>query len=331
MSREQVSRHVAAAQTATHAPEGAASEHQTSFSSHGALPPVAHAAAAAASSPSASDRAFGAAHDKHGHHHIPGGDRNVPIGDINDQHQGWDTKHKHHDQASRLGLGKHHDTPKLAADTKIYTNDGNSIGHLSAGHEVPVNAGAICHLIIDGKKVVCVLGHGQPPGWIPVAHFERSALIEKLSSQLSHEINQARHTGHDAKHGQAPKTITNHPISAATNHLFTKPNQQSDTANHAADYFVRSGNRVNLLINIPTWGEDGERFGVAGDVVVAVDPGTTEVPEESKFHPTGQQAQSPLFHRGSDKRAGHITFVYGYVVNNAGEKRFGWINAHLLS
>ena len=26
----------------------------------------------------------------------------------------------------------------------------------------------------------------------------------------------------------------------------------------------------------------------------------------------------------------HITFVYGYVVNSAGEHRYGWINEYLL-
>jgi hypothetical protein len=269
-------------------------------------------------------------------HHIPGGDRNVDIAAINDKHTGFDSQHKHHNQASRIGVGKHHDEPALDVDpAPVYRNDGSVIGNLHKHSQptVPVNAGAICSLKIEGEPhpVKCVLAHGQPPGWVPLRCFDKEHAIQTMQTQMSHEINQARHTGKDQHPAHGHKVITNIPISAAQNALFTKPKQVSFTANHAADYFCHDGNRVNLLVNIPTFNHDGgERFGLAIDVVTAVDRGATEIPTEAKFFPTGNQASSPLFHHGSDKQVDHINFVYGYVVNSAGEKRFGWMNAHLL-
>jgi hypothetical protein len=107
--------------------------------------------------------------------------------------------------------------------------------------------------------------------------------------------------------------------------LFTKPHQQAFTANHAHDYFMRGSGMVNLLLNIPTWttqgGGVGERFGSASDLVAV----------GSEFHQTEGPVHVPLYHHNSEKQAGHLSFVYGYVVNNAGEKRLGWINEYLLA
>lgn len=350
MQREHHHEHTAPNHEVEAAPIAHEAESRTAFTSHGELPPV--ATESSVTGTSASERAFGGgeavqarAASSHG---IPGGDRNVAMDHINKHHKGWDSTHTHR-QATRVGIGEHGHTPKLKAssasvyDTNherdkgrapVFTNDGKLHGHLSPGDSIPINAGQIAHLKLEGyaHDVPCVLGHGSTPGWIPAAYFEHHDQLEHVQHDLSKSLNHARHTAQDADHGHAAKTITANAIPAHTDTLFTKPHEVGD-ANHAHDYFLRDGNRVNLLINIPTWGHDGERFGAASDVVQAVPPGTkdADVPRESKFHPTGQHASSPLYKHLKTNVEGHIHFTYGYVVNNAGEKRFGWINSHLLS
>ena len=286
----------------------------TSYTTRGTIPPVsteAHAASA-----SASDRAYG-------HHGVPGGDRNVDMTGIN-------THHKDGSQATRLAIGGH--TPKLVRSSAAYANDGSKVGDLAAG-PVPINAGQICDLKIETKTVKCVFGHGAHPGWVPLHDFEHSAEIAQLQTQQAHQIDHERHAGHDlAKKGHA-HVIYNKPTPAKYEQLFTKPHQQADTANHAHDYFIRGGGEANLLLNIPTWTPHGagvgERFGSAVDLVKASEPGGPVLPE-SEFHQVAGPVEVPLYHRDSGVRVDHLSFVYGYLVNSAGEKRMGWINQYLL-
>ena len=287
---------------------------RTSYTAKGQIPQVSTQAHAASASPS--ERAYG-------HHAIPGGDRNVSMDPINPHHRDGG-------QATRLAIGGH--TPKLARASAAYANDGSKVGDLAPG-AVPINAGQICELEIDKHKTRCVFAHGTHPGWVPLADFEHSPEIAKLQTEQSHAIDHHRHAAHDtAQHGHA-HVIYNKPTPAHYEQLFTKPHQQADTANHAHDYFIRGGGMANLLLNVPTWTEHGaslgERFGSAVDLVKASDPGGEVLPE-SRFHQVAGPVQVPLFHHNSEKRAGHLTFVYGYVVNNAGEKRLGWINEYLL-
>jgi hypothetical protein len=239
--------------------------------------------------------------------------------------------HKDDGQATRLAIGGH--TPKLARPSAAYANDGSKVGDLAVG-PVPVNAGQICELEIDGKKVKCVLGHGAHPGWVPVHDFEHSSELAHLQTAQAHQIDHARHAGGDLAHKGHTHVIYNKPTPASYEQLFTKPHQQADTANHAHDYFIRGGGEANLLLNVPTWNERGggvgERFGSAVDVVKASDPGGPVLPG-SQFHQVAGPVQVPLYHHNSSVRAGHLTFVYGYVINSAGEKRLGWINHYLLS
>lgn len=301
------------AQSSPDAVEAEAASAQTSYTSRGTIPPVsteAHAASA-----SASDRAYG-------HHGVPGGDRNVDMGAIN-------AHHKDGKQATRLGIGGH--TPKLARGSAAYANDGSKVGDLAAG-PVPINAGQICELKIDNAKVKCVFGHGSPPGWVPLHDFEHSSEIAHLQTQQAHAIDHARHAGHDLARKGHSHVITNKPTPAAMEQLFTKPHEHGD-ANHAHDYFIRGGGEANLLLNIPTWTShgagEGERFGSAVDLVKASEPGGPVLPG-SEFHQVAGPAEVPLYHHDSGVRAGHLTFVYGYVINSAGEKRMGWINQYLL-
>jgi hypothetical protein len=286
------------------------------YTAHGAIPPV-HTEAHAAK-PSASERAYGH------HHHIPGGDRNVSMVHIN-------AHHKEDGQATRLAIGGK--LPVLARPSAAYSNDGVKVGDLPAG-AVHVNAGQICDVKIGNKKVKCVLTHSSTPGWTPVNDFEHHTELAHLQTKQAHEIDHERHASHDLAEKGHTHVIRNKPTPATYENLFVKPHQQAYTANHAHDYFMRSGGVANLLLDVPTWTEDGggigERFGSAVDIVRASEPGGPVVPE-SRFHQVAGPIQVPLFHHNSKKRAGHLTFVYGYVINNAGEKRLGWINHYLLS
>lgn len=311
----------------TAAEGGEAQASAASFSTRGAIPPVA-AAAAAGGGPSASERAFSASHHGHGHHGIPGGARNVSMQHINTHHIG----EKH--QTTRLSIGGK--MPVIVHATHVYGNDGAPVAPLHPG-PISVNAGQICELVIDGTKTACVLTHGSHPGWVPVGAFAHHAELAHVQREQSGHIDRDRHAAHDRAQAGKRRTVYAKPTPALYEQLYTKPDEHGD-ANHAHDYFLRGSGTANLLLNLPTWtaggASVGERFGSASDIVKAAPwPAKTgEVPEpESVFHETQGPVEIPLFHHGSKHPTGHhITFVYGYVINNAGEKRLGWINSYLL-
>ena len=126
---------------------------------------------------------------------------------------------------------------------------------------------------------------------MPVAAFAHHDELAHVQRQQSGQIDRERHAAHDRAQAGKQRTVYAKPTPALYEQLFTKPDEHGD-ANHAHDYFLRGSGSAN----------------------------ETEAP-----------VQIPLFHHGSKHRTGHtITFVYGYVVNNAGEKRLGWINSYLL-
>jgi hypothetical protein len=302
------------------------SSSRASFTSSGEKPEVSSAAPVAHAA-SASERAYAA--DDHHRHGIPGGDRNVSMEHINN-HPGHDS-HGHGKQYTRVLVHGHE--PKLAKHARIFTSDGHAIGELDKGAHVPVNAGQICHLKIEGHEhpVSCVLAHGHPPGWVPVSAFEHHGELAHIQHNQAHKI---AHQQHNAPHAHGTgRPIRNKAIPADIDKLFTKPHQQSDGANHAHDYFVRGEGRVNLLLNMPTWETNGhsrgERLGSASDIVQAAEVGA-EANKHQVFHQTGGHVDVPLYNHGEAHKVNHIRFVYGYVINSAGEHRYGWMNAFLL-
>jgi hypothetical protein len=259
-----------------------------SFSASGAIPAV--SAAAGSSSPSASDRAFGAhAASMHHPHGIPGGDRNVSMEHINAHHRAGG-------QSTRLAIGGK--TPVVASATHVYGNDGTELAPVGPG-PLSINAGQICHLEIAGHKVPCVFTHGGTPGWVPVSAFAHGQEIAQLQEQQSHAIDGVRHAGHDRARGGHVRVVEDRPTPPQFEKLFTKPHQQADTANHAHDYFLRGAGMANLLLNLPTWTKQGagvgERFGSAVDLVHV----------GSQFHQLEGPVQVPLYHHNSEQQAGH--------------------------
>lgn len=295
------------------------------FTSSGAIPPVAHAAAAAGGSPSASDRAYGSAVQfKAG-----GGIRNVDMASVNTDHKAKDVSHKgDKPQSSRIGLHGGH-MPVIKTETSAYASDGTELGPVHKGH-IQVNAGAFTSLMLPDEhgtlhKRDCVFTHGSHPGWVDLRFFEDHAALHRIAHHEQNKMDHGRHAAVDEKHGGPQYYVRGRQAPSEIRDLFTKPNQQA-SANHVHDYFVRPGNTQNLLVNVPSWthdgGHEGERFGVAGDII------NTE--GDTVFHATGEDTKVPVFERHHNDVKGHIHFVYGFIVNNAGDKRLGWLPQHVL-
>ncbi len=249
--------------------------------------------------------------------------RNIEMGTVNHQHSDG------HDFNRVLVHG--HRVHALRK-TGIYATSGGGaqlLGHADAHEEVRVNAGEICHLPLPDEKGTihkrtCVLafavnGHS---GWVAVDDLEHHAELAAIQRTFARRIDGERKDGHDKFH--PPQTVQPRPAPAAWERLFTYPHQPvGGGANKPAHYFERPGGVVNLLDNIPNTG--GSRFGVADDVV---GPGAQfhraeGVGEERVFLWEGGAHGKQTHH--------HITFVYGYVLNAAGEKRFGWMNVACLA
>lgn len=292
------------------------------FTSQGAIPPVARAAAApSASSPS--DRAFG----------VPGGERNVDMDAVNTRHR---ANVDGAPQASRVAIGGHHET-RLKAEANVYSNDGNIVGHAGKG-AIQTNAGAISSIRLvgaDGKLAkhgtTCVLTHGSTPGWIPVADFDDSSELKQIQHDVAHAIDHDRDAHADLAKDGRKYTVNAKNAPEDIAHLYTKPHEVDPGSNQVAHYFARPGGVVNVLVNLPTWsaagGEVGERFGIAIDIAH----------EGATFHETGETAKIPLFHGpgkhdpNEAKTVAHLEFVYGYIENNTGEKRLGWVPKDVLT
>ena len=292
----------------------------------GSVPPVASAASAGGGGhgQSASERAYMKKH---------GGDRNVSMRSINRDHR------EDGGQSTRVAWdGKDPALDHDIHDTAVYDDAGAIIGHQPGGR-VPVNAGQICHLMLPGHThpVTCVLTHGHPPGWIPVSKFVHPERLKheqmRMSAAIKHKRHQRADVEEDAKHPGKQFVVRDLPMPSQYNDAFTKPHQHHLIANRAVDYFVRPTTHVNMLLNLPTWHEnghtEGERLGSADSIVPAVAPGATPT-SASIFHRLHGPVTVQLYKHNSADHHGKLHFVYGYIVNNAGEKRFGWINEELL-
>lgn len=214
--------------------------------------------------------------------------------------------------------------------TGIYTTGGGGgvrlLGHASKDDVVRVNAGSICRLPLpDAKGHVhertCVLafdveGH---TGWVDVDDLEHHAEVVALQRTIEKRVDAQRKDGADKFH--PPEAVNPRPSPPAFRGLHTFPHQTGD-GGLPEHYYERPGGLVNLLVNVPTPG--GSRYGVADDVVAAG-------AEFSRAEGVAEE-RVPLWTTGKPgKKTAHaITFVYGYVKNAAGEKRYGWINRACL-
>lgn len=289
-------------------------------SAHASKPGSAHAATAhTASAHASAAQPHPANHGAKAHaaHHVPGGKRNVALEAAN--HHPLKQAGKPAD-ANRLGT-----IAKTNKATAVYDDHGKALGSVKAGLPIRQNAGQICRLkLADGQTVTCVLAFSAPTSdgphtaWIPLADLGDKAQRTKIGEQQKHlkaHIDQEQQGQHAEYAHPRPVQATVAPAELATKYVYPR---QTGVENSCRFYFCRGG-VVNLLFNLPKTG--GQRFGVASDVV---QPG-------SAFHMAHKSSVPiPVYPHGGSHAVGHLTFVFGYVVNSAGQKRYGWINEAVL-
>lgn len=244
------------------------------------------------------------------------------------------------------GKGEHADPNRLTDDGHLATvdgsaeapvpvvrNDGSVIGTIDQQQPLRVDAGAVSQIEVadgDGEKEACVLGFKvtlsdgrNVAGWVPVDGLGDDAhtrAVVKKDRAVARRLKRRRPRGKDLKNTSAWRVN----LEADTRRfegLYVKPGQDSNE-NKAEHYCKRPTTAVvNLLVNIPDTG--GSRFGVPCDVLA---DGTT-------FHRLDDVAKghTPLWLPDSQQQSAHfLTFVYGYTVNSAGTRTYGWLNEAML-
>jgi hypothetical protein len=272
------------------------------------------------------------------HHGVAGGNLNVDIDHLNKQHPGTDTARLGHpDQTD-------HNSFRTVGETTVFDNDGTPIGPVIASHSpVRINAGAITKLIchpskeaedvvfvfavydLAGKNVVSTTG-----GWMKASHLPR--VVDAEQRALANQIAHLRHDGKQhAGHGiplLPPGAWGSDPRREL--HTYPPPHQKTKGGgpeNTARDYYS------NLSLNIPRSG--GKRFGVETTRIPFADPDPTHpINPHAEFYPVEpiQRVSIPLFTEGATipTPGMELTFVYGFVKNDADQKIFGWINTAML-
>lgn len=270
-----------------------------------------------------------------GHHGgVKGGHRNVDMAQANLHNR--DHYSKGGMDPNRFTLNGHR--LHLKEDSPIMADNGQQLGtahrmrkvkkrgggHTFVKQAVRINAGEIRDVTPEagGPSQTCVFifsvdGHS---GWVNVHAFENAPELAKAQRAIKGRLSDLRGEHEDAQHGGAGHKVRPSDAPSEIDKLFTLPHQT--TANHAHDYYQRPGGVVNLLINLP--GTDQHRVGVAGDVIAA----------GADFHRVAGVGEERcyLWTKGQHghKTEHYIPFVYGYITRPGQEKRFGWINKHMV-
>ena len=238
--------------------------------------------------------------------------------------------HKGNGQSARLSTPQ---GPVKLKATTMYDDQGKAMGTVKAttlaGGNGGINAGAITRLRLPGPDgtlgapVDCVYAwnlstsQGHHTGWIPLASVSNAKTVAAEQKAIASRIARAQGSDH---HGHTAYAVTPQGPGKAAG-LYVFPNQKSPVANKA-QYFFSSGSESQMYVNLPQKGDPG-RFGVGDNVV----------PAGAVFHADDsvRPQKVGLYKQHSAKQVGHLNFVYGYVINNAGQKTHGWMNAALLS
>jgi hypothetical protein len=258
--------------------------------------------------------------------------QNVDLTSIN-HHQGFDANRLGHDHGKNF---------RTAHAAELYSLDGTSSGVLvPAGSECEINAGAITKLVLraDGAAaqapdahahaVDCVfifeikggpaMGHG---GWMPASALP--GVVDHEQHQIASAIERERG---DAHHQFGRGIELKKDVTAETDgtlDLYTYPHQTS--VQNKAKYYYN-----NLALNLPYTG--GARVGVLSASIPGEDSQLHGLDPYREFHPEHplKEAAIPLYKRGKSTPSGRsLHFVYGYVVNDAGGRVYGWINRACL-
>jgi len=186
-----------------------------------------------------------------------------------------------------------------------------------------INAGMLA--TINGEE--CVMGirlrsdQGRVSGWVPVTAFSHAPEIVAFSKTVERALSRTRPNDNRRK----TRMFHVHQKSAlgAYKHLFVFPHQTGRDNSVKAYFTNRRTGTVPLLLNVPTEG-GSTKWGEIADVL----------PLDAEFYKvrTVPSISIPLFARGANEPVADVTlkFVYGYTLNKAQEKRWGWINHAVL-
>jgi hypothetical protein len=262
--------------------------------------------------------------------------RSVPAGSTREDVSTFDVNPKHpgYGQSERIGLRV--GQIRVAA-TPFYDGEGNPQGTVSPtsfgkAHSGGINAGAITDLKLKpqggaaatGAPVKCVwvwdvaTSKGPASGWVPLDAISPRKAVEQIQADIARRIAAVR--GRDPIHHVTRQVVAPSARDRATTQdLYTFPHQT--THENKAKYYFGGSSEEPLFLDVPKPGDSG-RFGISNDVM----PTGTHFHVDTLVPPE----RVPLYKANSAKVAGNLRFVYGYFVNDAGQKRFGWTNEDSL-
>src|ERR1700712_1003038 len=184
-----------------------------------------------------------------------GGARNVDLAPLNHNPDKY-SDHKTLDP-NRVTVDGDQVTTTQATD--IYLNQGKSLGTIPAGASVQINAGAICHLNVEGKDEACVLvfRYNSLTGWVPVRHLnDPDKKLVHTQRAIEKRVDEQRKDDPHSPHGKQQTVIAHTAADDGVDSLYVYP-RQDGSENKAKYYYGRDDGRVNFLLNLPYTG--GER------------------------------------------------------------------------
>jgi len=208
----------------------------------------------------------------------------------------------------------------------------NAIGELIGTADPQNIGGADTNGVIAGAvstvhDETCVLGfrlhtaEGRATGWVPATYFAHAPEVVAYSKTVARAIDRVRPA--DVRVQTRKYVVAKRTGVGKWKGLYVFPRETSISCK-VHNYFVNRHGTVNLLLNVPT---EGSTFWGSPIDVLPIDTEfrrILSVPSEWRLvYPKGSNDPLPA-------RRARLQFVYGYAINAANEKRFGWINRAVL-
>jgi len=228
---------------------------------------------------------------------------------------------------ARLGLGR--EQISIIKETPVY----DSLGEIELAmadpqpiggqHDSGINAGTLA--TIKGEECVMAIrlrsDQGRVTGWVPVTAFSHAPEIVAYTKTVRRALDRVRPNDSTRKarlfHIQKKSALGKYKNRYVFPHQFGRDHLTK------AYFTNRRTGTVNLLLNVPTEG-GSTKWGEVVDVI----------PLDADFYRVRRvpAIRIPLFARGAAEPVAGVTlkFVYGYTMNKAQEKSWGWINREVL-
>lgn len=220
------------------------------------------------------------------------------------------------------------------AETPLYNSMGqqiataraSSVGYVNGVKDGGINAAGICTLIIEGKPTECVYMFsinikkgGRMSGWAVLSSLTPSVEISELQYNIKAKVDTQRSTLEKTSYQRKVVIDVTLPKEAAEWYLMA--NRAASKSQGKAKYYFTKRGHLYGLFNIPESGQ--QRYGVSCDMM----------PIGTVFYQDENQAPVaiPVFQPDSSEKTKYVlNLVYGYFVNNNGEKRYCWTNLDCL-